>query len=120
MKRGSSARALIAGAGEALARLIESFGTLVLVVLIAFWLAHATHDVLLGYLIGGLGSLGAILSLIYRSREGLDRALKQVAMTQSAPKHARGRAQVLEASLELSPDVVEAARHLGDGEHHGA
>jgi hypothetical protein len=116
--RGVAAKQAIAGASEALANFIEAFGTLVIVVVIGFWVGHATRSVAWGMIVGGLGVAGSILSLVVRAREGLDRSLASIRPRTATSRPSRG--SVLEGSLEVPEDIREAARHLSAAERDEA
>lgn len=120
VKRGAGAHPMISGASEAMAHFVEAFGTLVIVVLLGFWAGRASHSLLIGFVVGGLGVVGSLLSLIYRAREGLERSVADaVESAPSAAPHRPGRGRVLEASLELPDELRDAARTLDAPEFGG-
>jgi len=111
VKGRSTAAGLVTAFSEAVAKMIEVFGTLVLVLVIAVLVGEWAHSLAWGLVIAGFGVVGSALSLYYRSRERLD---SSVATLRSPQRRVRaGSGRILEADLELPDELGDERSERG-------
>lgn len=123
--RVDSAREVITGFTEGIAKMIETFGTVVIFLLIGLFVAHETHNLwwLLG--IGGFGLVGSLLSIYYRSRSAFEASADQSEKVNQArrPRNQdrKGFARVLEAELSVPDEIASKGDWLkgGGSDLHG-
>ncbi len=110
----STAGALVGGFAEAVAKMIESFGTFVVVGVIALIVGSYTRSWPWAIGIGAFGFVGSALSLYYRSRESLNRSLTSI---EGGPKRhpGFGHGSVLEADLSLPAEIRQKAEWMEGG-----
>ena len=116
----STAGALVGSFAEAIAKMIESFGTFAVVAVVAVVVGSYTRSWPWAVGIGVFGLVGSSLSLYYRSREALNRSLDTVGTPSKQPS-SRGHGNVLEADLTLPDEIAKKAEWLGsEGFERGA
>lgn len=100
--------------------MIEVFGTIVLMFVIAVVVGEWTHSLGWGLAIAGFGVVGSALSLYYRSKEQLDVA----GVVRTPERRSRpGSRRILEADLELPDGFGQGDVGLqedGEGTHDDA
>jgi len=101
----SVARGMVSSFSEAIAKMIESFGTMVLSLVIAVLVGQWTHSWAWGVGIAVFGVVGSILSMYYRSKAELDSS--PIPVKTRRPERG-GVSRLLESDLELSDDVRQA------------
>jgi len=112
VKGRSTAASLITAFSEAIAKMIEVFGTLVLLLVIAVVVGESTHSLAWGLGIAAFGVVGSALSLYYRSRERLE---SSVGTLRSPERRVRaGSGRILEADLRVPEELRGERSERGD------
>ncbi|WP_298209859.1 hypothetical protein [Ferrimicrobium sp.] len=101
----SVARGMVASFSEAIAKMIESFGTMVLSLVIAVVVGQWTHSWGWGVGIAIFGIVGSVLSMYYRSKAEIDST--PIPVKTRRPERG-GASRLLESDLEVSDDVRQA------------
>jgi hypothetical protein len=111
VKGRSTAAGLVAAFSEAVAKMIEVFGTLVVMLVIAVVVGEWAHSLAWGIGIAVFGVVGSALSLYYRSKEHLDSSVTTLRSPQRRVRPGSGR--ILEADLELPEELRDERLQRG-------